>query len=91
MTATVAVTVVLAQPAGANEVINNAQVFVGGVVLGVAGLFYSIAGLRLMFGSGDPSQVGHAKEAIKNISIGLLIALAFNVVVEIIQFIAGQS
>jgi hypothetical protein len=82
---------VLAQPAGAGQVINNAQVFVGGVVLGIAGLFYSIAGLRLMFGGGDPAQVGQAKDAIRNISIGLLIALAFNVVVEIVQFIAGTG
>lgn len=82
---------VLAQPAEVNEVINRAQVMVGAVVLGLATLLYSIAGLRMIFGGGDPAQVGPAREAIRNVSIGLLIVLAANVVVEVVQFIAGTG
>ena len=78
---------VLAQPAEVNEVIGRAQLFVGGIALGLAGLGYSIAGLRLMFGGDDPAQVGQAKEAIKNVSKGLAFVLAFQVIVAIVQFI----
>jgi hypothetical protein len=82
---------VLAQPAEVTEVINRAQLMVGAVVLGLAALFYSVAGLRMIFGGGDPAQVGQARDAIRNVSVGLLIVLAVNVVVEIVQYIAGTG
>jgi hypothetical protein len=82
---------VLAQPAEVNEVINRAQLFVGGIALGLAGLGYSIAGVRLMFGGDDPAQVGQAKEAIKNVSKGLAVVLAFQLLIAIVQFIAAGT
>jgi len=82
--------VVLAQAASADEVITNAQNWITGISVGVAGLCFGIAALRMMFAAGDPGQIGQAKEAIKYGCIGLLIAFAFRLIIAIVQSIAGM-
>ena len=93
----VVVAMVLAPPAFAatgsppslNSVIGSLQVWLVGILAGLATLFLTIGGIRYLTAGGDPAEVERAKTALKSAAIGYALAALAPLLVSILQSIVG--
>lgn len=66
-------------------VVNNIRVWLVGILVGVATLFLTIGGLRLMWANGDLGEVEKGKAALRSAAIGYGLALLAPVIVTIVH------
>jgi hypothetical protein len=93
----VVVGVVLAPPSFAatgstsslNGVISSLQVWLVGILAGLATLFLTIGGIRYLTAGGDPAEVERAKTALKSAAIGYALAALAPLLVSILRSIVG--
>lgn len=72
-----------------DDVLNNLRNWVLGIVGSVAIAFFSWGGLKLLLASGDPEEIGKAKNAFKNGGYGLAVALLAPLLVAVLEGILG--
>ncbi|SFO04391.1 pilin [Amycolatopsis rubida] len=72
-----------------NDVFTNIRNWIMGILAGVALILFTIAGLRYLLFSGDPSEVEKAKGAFKAGCVGFGLAALAPLVVEILKGIVG--
>src|SRR5579884_1685197 len=80
-----------AGPTTLNVVISSLQLWVVGLLAGLATLFLTIGGIRYMTAGGDPGQIERAKSALRSAAIGYALAALSPVLVAILQSIVGSS
>jgi hypothetical protein len=78
-----------ASPPGLGQVIDNARLWVMGLLSAVATLFLVVGGARYVMAGGDPSQVERAKQTIKAALAGYALAVLAPVVLSILRGIVG--
>lgn len=97
--ATVTVALLLAAgagPAGAAEpkkpvphdlptIIANITTWITGLLIGVATLFLTIAGIRYLAAGGDPTEVEKAKTALKSALVGYALAVLAPILLTVVQ------
>ncbi len=71
------------------EVLSNIRNWIMGIIALVATVFLTIGGVRYVLASGDPGEVGKAKEAFKNALFGYALAALAPLVVQILRGIVG--
>ena len=76
-------------PPGLGQVVDNARLWVMGLLAAVATLFLVIGGARYVMAGGDPSQVERAKQTIKSALAGYALAVLAPVALSILQGIVG--
>lgn len=72
-----------------NQVMTNIEVWVGGLLFGLATLLAMVGGVRLLLGAGDPGEIMKAKEALKYAAIGYGIAVLAPLLVAILKGFVG--
>jgi type IV secretion system pilin len=80
--------VVLAQGGTTDEVntlLQNATKWLVGILAAAATLFLTIGGVRYIFANGNPSEIEHAKSALRNAGIGYLLAALAPLIFRILQ------
>lgn len=75
--------------ASLGEVINNARLWVLGLLAAVATLMLVIGGARYVLAAGDPSQVERAKQTMKSALAGYALAVLAPVLLSVLQGIVG--
>ena len=80
-----------AGPPTLNAVIGSLQLWVVGLLAGLATLFLTIGGIRYMTAGGDPGQIERAKSALRSAAIGYALAALSPLLVAILQSIVGSS
>jgi hypothetical protein len=70
-------------------VINNARVWIMGIIAAVATFFLTVGGARYMMAGGDPQEVERAKGSFKSAGIGYALALLAPVILTILNKILG--
>ena len=80
-----------AGPPTLNAVIRSLQLWVVGLLAGLATLFLTIGGIRYMTAGGDPGQIERAKSALRSAAIGYALAALSPLLVAILQSIVGSS
>jgi hypothetical protein len=78
-----------ASPPELGQVIDNARLWVMGLLSAVATLFLVIGGARYVMAGGDPSQVERAKQTIKAALAGYALAVLAPVALSILRSIVG--
>ena len=76
-------------PPSLNSVIGSLQVWLVGILAGLATLFLTIGGIRYLTAGGDPAEVERAKTALKSAAIGYALAALAPLLVSILQSIVG--
>lgn len=76
-------------PPGLGQVIDNARLWVMGLLAALATLFLVIGGARYVMAGGDPSQVERAKQTIKAALGGYALAVLAPVALSILRGIVG--
>jgi len=72
-----------------NQVVDNLRVWLIGLLVGLASLLLTIAGVRYLISGGDPNQIERAKSAIKAALYGYGLAALAPVLVTVLQHIVG--
>ncbi|WP_107498866.1 hypothetical protein [Actinacidiphila yeochonensis] len=72
-------------------VISNLQIWILGLLAGLATLFLTFGGVRYLMAGGDPGEIEAAKRALKAAAIGYALALLAPVVVTVLQGIVGSN
>jgi hypothetical protein len=72
-----------------NEVVSNLRVWLIGLLVGLASLLLTVAGVRYLLSGGDPSQIERAKTALKAALYGYALAALAPVLVTVLQHIVG--
>ena len=72
-----------------NGVISSLQVWLVGILAGLATLFLTIGGIRYLTAGGDPAEVERAKTALKSAAIGYALAALAPLLVSILQSVVG--
>jgi hypothetical protein len=72
-----------------NEVVSNLRVWLIGLLVGLASLLLTVAGVRYLLSGGDPSQIERAKTALKAALYGYTLAALAPVLVTVLQHIVG--
>lgn len=72
-----------------NQVMTNIEVWVGGLLGGLATLLATVGGVRYLLGAGDPGEVLKAKETLKYAAIGYGIAVLAPLLVSILKGFVG--
>ena len=72
-----------------NSVIGSLQVWLVGILAGLATLFLTIGGIRYLTAGGDPAEVERAKTALKSAAIGYALAALAPLLVSILQSVVG--
>ena len=80
---------VVALAASVEEVLNNIRNWIMGILALVATVFLTIGGVRYVLSSGDPGEVGKAKECFKSAGMGYVLAALAPLVVQILRGIVG--
>jgi len=75
--------------ASLGQVITNLRNVVLGLLVGLATLFFTIGGVRLMLAGGDPAEAEAAKRTIRYAALGFAIAFLAPVLMKILQSIVG--
>ncbi|MFC4148022.1 pilin [Micromonospora mangrovi] len=70
-------------------VVHNLQVWLVGMLAGLATLFLVLAGVYWATAGGDPAQVERAKGALKNALVGYGLAVLAPVLLQVVQGIVG--
>ena len=78
-----------ASPPSLNSVIGSLQVWLVGILAGLATLFLTIGGIRYLTAGGDPAEVERAKTALKSAAVGYALAALAPLLVSILQSIVG--
>src|SRR5512142_3426718 len=66
-------------------IVSNITNWIIGLLLGVATLFLTIAGLRYLAAGGDPGEVEKAKSALKSALIGYALAILAPVLLAVVK------
>lgn len=82
-------TAVLALAGSIDEVLNNIRAWLMGILAGLATVFFSIGGVRYVWGGGDPGEIEKAKTAFKAAGIGYGLAALAPLVVTVLKGIVG--
>ncbi|MGO1053260.1 pilin [Crossiella sp. CA198] len=82
---------VLALAKSLEEVLSNIQLWLAGILGGLATLFLSFGGARYVAAGGDPGEVSKAKLALKCAGVGYAVALLAPLIVEILKRIVGAG
>lgn len=81
--------VVLAQGGGTDgevsQLLQKATTWLTGILAAAATLFLTIGGVRYIFANGNPSEIEHAKSALRNAGIGYLLAALAPLIFRILQ------
>jgi hypothetical protein len=72
-----------------NQVFDNMRNWAMGLLVTVAVLFLTIAGLRYVTSGGDPGAIEKAKSALKAALVGFALASLAPVLVTVLQHIVG--
>jgi hypothetical protein len=72
-----------------NGVIASLQVWLVGILAGLATLFLTIGGIRYLTAGGDPAEVERAKTALKSAAVGYALAALAPLLVSILQSVVG--
>jgi hypothetical protein len=72
-----------------NQVVDNLRVWLIGLLVGLASLLLTIAGVRYLVSGGDPNQIERAKSALKAALWGYGLAALAPVLVTVLQHIVG--
>jgi hypothetical protein len=72
-------------------VISNLQIWILGLLAGLATLFLTFGGVRYLMAGGDPGEIEAAKRALKAAAIGYALALMAPVIVTVLQGIIGSD
>lgn len=78
-----------ASPPGLGQVIDNARLWVMGLLSAIATLFLVVGGARYVLAGGDPAQVERAKQTIKAALAGYALAVLAPVALSILRGIVG--
>lgn len=70
-------------------IIDRLRLLILGLASGLAALFVTIAGIRLLFGADDPGQVEKGKKGLRSVAIGYAVALLAVSLVSIADYIVG--
>jgi hypothetical protein len=70
--------------ASLQAVVNNIRLWLVGILVGVATLFLTIGGLRLMWANGDPGEVEKGKAALRSAAVGYGLAMLAPLIVTIV-------
>ena len=71
------------------QVVDNARLWVLGILAAVATLFLVIGGARYVIAGGDPGEVERAKLAIKGALVGYALALLAPILLTVLRGIVG--
>jgi hypothetical protein len=72
-----------------NQVVDNLRVWLIGLLVGLASLLLTVAGIRYLISGGDPNQIERAKSALKSALWGYGLAALAPVMVTVLQHIVG--
>lgn len=72
-----------------NQVVDNLRVWLIGLLVGLASLLLTIAGVRYLISGGDPNQIERAKSALKAALWGYGLAALAPVLVTVLQHVVG--
>jgi succinate dehydrogenase/fumarate reductase cytochrome b subunit len=72
-----------------NQVVDNLRVWLIGLLVGLASLFLTIAGIRYLLSGGNLEQIERAKSALKAALWGYGLAALAPVLVTVLQHVVG--
>jgi Type IV secretion system pilin len=72
-----------------NQVMTSIQVWLGGLLGGLATLLATVGGFRYLLGAGDPGEVLKAKETLKYAAVGYAVAVLAPLLVSILKGFVG--
>jgi|ERR1700685_4481029 hypothetical protein len=78
-----------AEASSLNQVVDNLRVWLIGLLVGLASLLLTVAGIRYLISGGDPNQIERAKSALKAALWGYGLAALAPVMVTVLQHIVG--
>jgi hypothetical protein len=76
-------------PPSLGQVVDNARLWVMGMLAGLATLYFVIGAARYVMAGGDPGQVERAKSTLKSALAGYGLALLAPVVLSVLRGIVG--
>jgi len=76
-------------PPSLGQVVDNARLWVMGMLAGLATLYFVIGAARYVLAGGDPGQVERAKSTLKSALAGYGLALLAPVVLSVLRGIVG--
>ena len=76
-------------PPSLGQVVDNARLWVMGMLAGLATLYFVIGAARYVMAGGDPGQVERAKQTLKSAMAGYALALLAPVVLAVLRGIVG--
>ncbi len=71
------------------QVVDNIRVWLIGLLVGLASLLLTVAGVRYLLSGGDPGQIERAKTALRAALCGYALAALAPVLVSVLQHIVG--
>jgi len=86
---TTTTTTVAGAPPTLGQVVENARLWVMGLLLAVATLFFIVGGIRYVMAGGDPGEVERAKLTLKSALAGYALALLAPAVLTALRGIVG--
>lgn len=89
ISATPAAAQTTAPPTSLGQVVDNARLWVMGILAGVATLFFVMGGARYVMAGGDPSEVERAKQTLKSALAGYALAVLAPVILSVLRSIVG--
>jgi hypothetical protein len=76
-------------PASFEALITNLRNWIVGLLVGLATLFVTIGGIRLLAADGDPGEVERAKRSIRNGLIGYALAALAPMIMTVLRSLVG--
>jgi hypothetical protein len=76
-------------PPSLGQVVDNARLWVMGMLAGLATLYFVIGAARYVMAGGDPGQVERAKQTLKSAMAGYALALIAPVVLAVLRGIVA--
>jgi hypothetical protein len=77
------------EPPSLGHVVDNARLWVMGMLAGLATLYFVLGAARYVMGGGDSGQVERAKQTLKSAMAGYALALLAPVVLAVLRGIVG--
>lgn len=77
------------EPPSLGKVVDNARLWVMGMLAGLATLYFVIGAARYVMAGGDPGQVERAKQTLRSAMAGYALALLAPVVLAVLRGIVG--
>ncbi|MBW8487288.1 pilin [Actinomadura sp. PM05-2] len=79
----------IAAAASLDQVITNLRDVMVGLLVGLATLFATVGGVRMLLGGLDPGEVEGAKRSLRSAGIGYGVAVLAPVLVELLRRVVG--